>query len=74
MHIKLVCPRHCPDLHAKNVFALMPLEEGPLRRLALQQIGAHGHLTARDVSSEALADAAEGEVPALREGGSEQAW
>lgn len=46
----------------------MPLEEGPLRLLALQKVGAHGHLSTGDVRSKALAHATEGQVSTLHRG------
>lgn len=55
-------------LHAKNIFAFMPLEQGPLRLLALQKVGAHGHLSTGDVRSKALAHATEGQVSTLHRG------
>lgn len=42
-------------LNTKEIFSFVPLQQGPLRLLALQQVRAHGHLPAGDVSTEALA-------------------
>lgn len=55
-------------LHPEQVLALVPLQERPLGLLPLQEVGAHRHLPAGDVGAEALAHAAEGQVPALRNG------
>ena len=58
-------PRGGTNLDAKDVLAWVASEQGPLRRLALQQIGAHGHLPARHVGPEAFTDPPEGQVSAL---------
>lgn len=55
-------------LDSEQVLTLVPLQERPLRLLTLQQVGAHRHLAAGDVGAEALTDAAERQVPALRSG------
>ena len=52
-------------LDAKDILALVASEQSPLGRLALQQVGAHGHLPTRHVGPEALTDPPEGQVPAL---------
>lgn len=43
----------------------MPLQEGPLRLLALQQVCAHGHLSTGNVCSKVLAHTTEGQVSTL---------
>lgn len=52
-------------LNAEQVFSGVSLEQSPFRRLTLQQVGAHGHLSTRDVGSEALAHAPERQIPTL---------
>lgn len=60
--------RHCfpaslranTDLDSKDVLTGVALEQGPLRHLSLQEVRAHGHLTAGHIRTKALADAAKG--------------
>lgn len=58
-------PRGATNLDAKDILAGVAFEQGPLRRLALQQVGAHSHLPAGHVRPEALTDPAEGQVATL---------
>lgn len=44
----------------------MSLEERPFGRLALQQVGTHGHLPTRNVSAEAFAYTTERQVSTQR--------
>lgn len=53
------------NLHSEEVLALVSLEKRPFWRLALQQVGAHGHLTTRDVGTKAFAYTSERQVPTL---------
>lgn len=62
------CQDASTHLHPKNVFSVVAFEESPLRGLALQQVGAHSHLPTGDISSKALADPSEREVPTLGKG------
>lgn len=59
-------------LNPEDVLALMAFEQGPLGRLALQQVGAHGHLATRHVRPEAFTDPPEGQVPTRGERGQVQ--
>lgn len=61
-------PRLGTNLNPEDVLALMAFEQGPLGRLALQQVGAHGHLATRHVRPEAFTDPPEGQVPTLGRG------
>lgn len=45
----------------------MAFKESPLGGLALEQVGAHSHLSAGDIRPEALADPSEREVTTLGE-------
>lgn len=62
-------PRDHTNLHTKDVLTLVAFEQGPLRCLALQQVGANGHLPTCHVSPKALTNSPEGQVPTLEEGG-----
>lgn len=43
------------DLHAEHVLTGVPFQQGPLRGLALQQVGCQGHLPAGDICSQPFA-------------------
>ena len=62
-------PRGCTDLDTEDILAGVAFEQGPLRRLALQQVDAHSHLPARHIRPKALTDPPEGQVPALATAG-----
>lgn len=53
------------DLHPENVLGVVAFEQSPLGGLALQQVGAHGHLPTGDICPKAFADPSEREVAAL---------
>lgn len=61
-----VIDKQGPDLHSKEVLTLVPFQEGPLRRLALEKVSAHGHLPTSNVSTKPLADTSEREIPTLQ--------
>lgn len=58
----------CRHLDTKDIFTFVPLQEGPLWLLPLQQVCAHGHLPAGDVRSKALAHTTERQISTLRRG------
>lgn len=63
-------PQHIPNkatssrantnLHPEYVLTGMAFEQSPLRHLSLEQVCAHGHLTAGHIRAEALANTAKG--------------
>ena len=58
-------PQGSTNLDTKDVLTVVAFEQGPLRRLALQQVGADGHLPTCHVSPKTLTDSPEGQVPTL---------
>lgn len=58
-------PYGSTNLDTKDVLTRVAFEQGPLGRLALQQVGANSHLPTRHVSPVALTDSPERQVPTL---------
>lgn len=63
--LSICLPLGGTNLDTKDVLTLVAFEQGPLRCLALQQVGADGHLPTRHVGPKALTDPSEGQVPTL---------
>lgn len=52
-------------LHSKDILSVVSLEQSPLRRLTLQQVRAHGHLSTRYISSKTFTHTPEWQVTTL---------